>query len=271
MKNLLIYINPRKDFDEEGKVAIKIQIDNSLDLGWKKEDILLVTNFQYEYKGVKSLVIPNDNYCTFSPTASKINAIVYMFENKLIKKGEIYWFHDLDAYQLQKIAKSELEFDNITDILLSDFGRLPRWTTESFFFKNSSEDIFNWVKDTMYKYSVMEEEAISILTGHDTPIDHDNKIWIKGYTSHEMPEIENLHKRIKKLNISYNFHSFNVRSNYAAAIKPIKVAHFHFMKPINPENPRPNQIDFFLRGINKIEVQIVPDRLIKIFNQYGVK
>lgn len=271
MKNLLIYINPSKYFDDEGKIAIKIQIDNSLDLGWKKEDIMLVTNFPYEYNGVKSLVIPGDNYCIFSPTASKINSIVYLFKEKLIKKGEIYWFHDLDAFQLSWISESELAMDKKTDILIPDFGRLPGWSTGSFLFKYSSEDIFNWTRDLIYKYGTEEESALLILTGHDTPIDYENKIWIKGYTSNEMPEIKDINKRIKKLNISYNFHSFNVRSNYAAAIKPIRVAHFHFMKPVNPENPRPDQIDFFLRGINKIGVQIVPERLIKIFHKHGIK
>ena len=49
MKQLLIYIGPTDKFDDEHEVLTKIQIDNSLDLGWKKEDILLVTNFPYEY------------------------------------------------------------------------------------------------------------------------------------------------------------------------------------------------------------------------------
>lgn len=42
MKNLLIYINLCKDFDEETKILAKIQIDNSLDLEWEKEDIILM-------------------------------------------------------------------------------------------------------------------------------------------------------------------------------------------------------------------------------------
>src|SRR6266404_2452861 len=223
MKNLMIYINPRKDFDEESKITVKIQIDNSLDLGWKTKDILLVTNFNYEYSGVKSIVTPDDNYCTFSSTASKINAIVYLFQKKFIKKGEIYWFHDFDAFQLCEITEQELEFDKKTDLLLPDFGRLPSWSTGSFFFKNSSENIFNWIKDIMYKYEAMEENALSILTGQDTTIDEEDKICVKGYTTHDIPEIKNINERIKKLNISYNLHSFNIRSNYAAAIKPLRV------------------------------------------------
>ena len=42
MKNLLIYTGPNKKFDAETVKFAKIQIDNSLDLGWKRENILLV-------------------------------------------------------------------------------------------------------------------------------------------------------------------------------------------------------------------------------------
>ena len=271
MKNLLIYINPRKEFGEEEKTAVKIQIDNSLDLGWKPEDILLVTNFDYEYNGVKSFVVGNENFCIFCPAASKINAIIDLFKQKLVQKGKIYWFHDLDAYQLINIEESELKLDCNTDMFLPDFGRLLRWSTGSIFFKESSQDIFKWTRDIAYKYSTDEERALSILTGQDTRARSMSGHIIKGYTSKDIPGIANINSRIKKANITYNFHSFNVRSNYAAALKPIRVAHFHFIeRPENPTNPRPDQIDFFLRGKNKLEIQIVPDRLVKIFNQYGV-
>jgi len=40
MKNLMIYVNPHHEFDEERKVLAKIQIENSLRLGWKSGDIL---------------------------------------------------------------------------------------------------------------------------------------------------------------------------------------------------------------------------------------
>ena len=90
MKNLLIYINPAKDFvDSKDRTNIKelakIQIDNSLDLGWAVEDIVFVTNFPYEYGGVKALVIDDDSlFCDISGTAygkaSKINVILYLLK-----------------------------------------------------------------------------------------------------------------------------------------------------------------------------------------------
>ncbi len=271
MKNLMIYVNPSKYFGDEEKTAIKIQIDNSLDMGWKREDIMLATNFDYEYNEIKSLVVEDDNYCPFHPPASKINVIIDLFKQGLIKKGEIYWYHGFAEYQLHNIAETELELDK-ADMLLPDFGRLPRWSSGSIFFKSSAEDIFKWIRDIVYKYKTEEEAALGILTGQNSriDIDGDEAIWAKGYTPKDIPGIENINERIKKANITYNFHSGNIRSNYPAALKPIRVARFHF-KNINPKNPHPDQIGFFLHGKNKLGVQIVPKRLVKIFNRHGIK
>lgn len=272
MKNLMTYINPSKRFGDEEAIAIKIHIDNSLDLGWKPEDIMLVTNFPFEYRGVKSILVSDDNYCAFHPQASKINTIVDLFKQKLIQDGEIYWYHGFAEYQLNNISESELDLDQ-ADMFLSDFGRLPRWSSGSIFFKSSAEDIFNFIRDIVYKYKTEEEAALGLLTGQDSRVDIDQTeaIWIKGLTEKDIPGIKNINQRIKRANITYNFHSGNIRSNYPAALKPIKVARFHFMDRESPLGPKPNQIGFFLRGENKLGVQIVPERLIKIFNQQGIR
>lgn len=80
MKNLLVYINPRRDFDDESSRYAQIQIDNSRKY-WNPEDILLITNFPYEYQGIKSLVVPDSLFCGFDAKASKVNAIIYLLTN----------------------------------------------------------------------------------------------------------------------------------------------------------------------------------------------
>ena len=60
MKCLLIYISPSNGFDKEHEELTKIQIDNSLDLGWKPGEIILVTNFPWEYRGIKATVLSGD-------------------------------------------------------------------------------------------------------------------------------------------------------------------------------------------------------------------
>ena len=41
--------------DEELFNSFKAQIDNSIERGWKKEDIIIGTNFDFEYKGIKNI------------------------------------------------------------------------------------------------------------------------------------------------------------------------------------------------------------------------
>ena len=90
MKNLFIYVNPN-GFDEESGKLTKIQIDNSLELGWPIEDILLVTNFPYEHNGVNAYVVDIErSYCPFVATASKIKTVDYLFDIDFIG-DDIYW------------------------------------------------------------------------------------------------------------------------------------------------------------------------------------
>lgn len=260
MKNLLIYINPRKDFDEEGKVAIKIQIDNSLDLGWKKEDILLVTNFQYYYNGISSLVVSDDNFCSSDPLSTKTSAIAVLCDQNLIKKGETYWAHDVDAFQNGSIAESELELGT-AEIGITDKGRMPVWNLGSIFFKSTAGDIFNWIKDAVVKFDTDEENALWALCGNDI-LDQAGAVSIKGLTPRDIPGLKNINQRIKKINISYNFRMWNIRSTIRMAVKPIRVVHFHpFQK---------DKLDFYMYGKNKINTVLMLERLIKIFNKHGI-
>lgn len=88
MKNLLVYINPKKRFSGEPLVLVKIQIDNSLDLGWKREDIILATNFSFEYNGIKSIVVSDNNFLPFCVTACKNTAILELFNRNFFNKRE---------------------------------------------------------------------------------------------------------------------------------------------------------------------------------------
>jgi hypothetical protein len=271
MKNLLIYINPIEDFGKEEKITIKIQIDNSLDLGWKREDIMLFTNFDFEYNGIKAIEISGDHFRSFFPPATKISAIIDLIEKGFLKDGELYWFHDLDVFQLDEITEAELELEGI-DIGLCDKGRMPRWATGSVFFKTSAVDIFRLIKQVSDKYQINEEPAMNALTSN-------NLLWAieerpedvvdERFVALNIADTENINQRIKKMNISYNFAGWNIRSCYKMAIKPLKAVHFHPFEHVLYGGE--NVLDYFLYGKNKLRVQFVPDRLVKIFHKHGVK
>lgn len=253
MKNLLIYISPshkfsNSDWQDEPDTLVKIQIDNSLALGWKLEDIMLVTNFEYEYNGVKAIVIGDENYCEHSSgTPSKILAILTLFDMGLIG-DDLYFFHDFDAFQLVPFTKEELEIP-AGNIGITNYGYtrgtetiLPRWSTGVIFFDKGCKDIFQWIKDSVYKYMSNEEVALLVMTRHN---DHD------------------LLNRIKKLNITWNLATRrrNIELTLNSADKPLKVIHFH------PSDIRKTS----LGGTNmEVCLPLLPEELIEIFNYHGI-
>lgn len=201
MQNLLVYLNPRKGFNNEyndSRMA-EVQIDSSL-LFWKPDDILFVTNFPYEYHGVKSMVVGDELYNEADATgkASKVDVIIYLLENGLLPG--LTWFHDLDAFQMQPI--------NITlekDLGLTTHGYKASWNTGSIFFKPTSLDVFKWLKDEVYRRRANEQPVLWILTKYN---------------------VNNINSRYQVLNITYNLGMRHLDITVPMAEKPIHVAHF---------------------------------------------
>jgi len=242
MKNLLIYINPSKKFDRETDTLAKIQIDNSLDLGWKKEDIMIFTNFKYEYNGVKAQVVNEESFCPFRPLSTKTVTVAKLLKENLIQKNEIYWVHDFDAYQMNIFPKKEIELKR-KDIALTDYGWAPKWCLGSYFFVSSSKDFFNQLKDIIYKYRLEDERALVLLATE---------------------KVNAINDRIKKLNITYNFGMRKVGYNYQKADKPIKVLHFH------PWTRGKQVLECFMGGKNELGFPLMDNRLKNIFNKNAV-
>ena len=262
MKNLLIYINPvDKKFSSEYETLTKIQIDNSLRLGWKPADILLVTNFDYEYNRVKAIVVGDENYCQHRPTCSKTNTIVTLFELGVIG-NDLYWFHDFDAFQLEGMIDPKL---GNADMGLMVYGEFEvgskyidahRWNSGVIFFKKESKDIFEQIKESMYRYKVNDEIALV-------------KVELK-----EKKKNPAFMDRVKPLNITYNFTTKTINEDlehrYEIAEKPIKIIHFN---PLDKRSVRASKLrmDVCVRGQNKMGKVLVSEMLINLFNQYGIK
>lgn len=256
MKNLLIYVNPSKTFFGRKKgeardcsTLVKIQIDNSFDLGWKKEDILLVTNFPYEYNGVKSLLVDDNNFCPFDAMSTKTTTVSYLLDKGLIERQELHWTHDFDAFQDSVITETELDLDRV-DVGFTDYGWKPRWCLGSYFFKESAKDIFKSITDTAYKYKLTDERALVLSTNENA---------------------NNFKKRLKRLNITYNFGMRHVGFNYKIATKPLKVLHFHPKYPYIDKTLTETPLNCFMYGKNELNMPLMSKRLIKIFHHHGIK
>ncbi len=240
MKQLLTYISPEKDFNQEHQMLVKIQIDNSLSLGWKPEDIILATNFDYEFHGVRSLVLGDDLYCQYMWTATKIFVIDYLLSHGKIE--ELTWYHDFDCYQLAPLTDIEVDMGD-SDLGLAQYGRMPRLCSASMFFKPTAENFIAAVKKEIVDKKYNEEYAIMRICGYDE-------------ATHSYPTTFN----VRKIDITYALHRHNFNHVYARAKKPIMAAHFH---------ATPDKYDFFVRGNNRIGLKLIPDRLVEIFNKHG--
>ena len=273
MKNLLIYINP-SGLNSEAETLLKIQIDNLLDLGWKAEDIIIWTNFKFEYNGIRSRLVWDDYFYAQIPISTKQYAIAQAFKDNIIE-DHLYWVHDLDHFQLEPISEEEIlkEMEG-ADMALCDWGSTVKYSGGSVFFKKSAGDIFTRLRLVMEKYNLYDERALLFLTTN-------NKNWIyKSYFgvigSKSIPgkirDSRSIRHRIKILNITYNFIPFNISYCYRKAIKPIRCIHF---------NPFPESAstyikggcakDIFMSGHNSKGIILITDRLRKIFNKHGIE
>ena len=123
MKNVMVFVSVdfdkvkvedgwsyMKDDDYMNKTIrfIKAQIDNSIELKWKVEDIILATNFEFEYRGVKSILL--EKTCSYSQFFNKEYAILELLEKGIVKDTNL-WYHDLDAFQLEEFEFPKFDGD----------------------------------------------------------------------------------------------------------------------------------------------------------------
>lgn len=116
-----------KGFRQEDLVRIKIQIDNLIRIGWKKDNIILATNFDFYYRGVESIMIP-DSVIEFKQNrrramfAAKPAALKFLL--KTLPEGKSIFFHDPDAYQNIDNLHIPCEFYNY-DMCLTSYNYDP--------------------------------------------------------------------------------------------------------------------------------------------------
>lgn len=249
MKNLLIYTGPEKKFSKEDSILAKIQIDNSLDLGWKKENLLLVTDFPFEYNGIKSVVIPDGLYYDFDKMANKSIVLVYLVSNGLLEPKTLYWCHDFDAYENFRIEESELGITNL-DLGLTHYFYKPEWQFGSVFVRDKSKDILELLDKTIRQkpHSSRNNEKTLTKLIKNNAIDS---------------------KRYKRLNVTYNITKRYIDTVYEEALKPLKVLHF---RPSDKDALMPyTALEMFMYGKNDLKMPLMNERLIKIFKYHRLK
>ena len=104
MKNLMVWVHRKagingrhykKCHDFENVLQIlRAQIDNSLELGWRPEDIMVYTNFRFRHRGIRRIGrFPIYPSCSF---VNKWTALQQLWNDGC---EDDVWYHDCDAWQ----------------------------------------------------------------------------------------------------------------------------------------------------------------------------
>ncbi len=196
MKNFIIANkskNKRYKFDNI-EVLIKAQIENSLELGWKVEDIIFLANFKYEFMGVKSIKIDLNKECL---TGSKMFGMKYLFDNDIV--DDIIWAHDLDAWQNVPFYCPDFKEVGITCYSTS------KYNGGSIFWKKSAKDIVYRIIDEIGKNKENKEEP----------------------TLNRILKSKEYKRRVTNINNTFNVGCSGYVKRWDRSIKPIRVCHFH--------------------------------------------
>lgn len=210
MKNVIIFQDFVNDVtyghqwqQEELFKYFRAQIDNSLNLGWGPENIVICTNLGFEYKGV--LIIRLEHECRFNKYFNKQYGIWELLDKKLI--DEPFWFHDFDDWPLQKFEFPT--FDG--DIGMCKYINGEQWNTGSIFVKPSSVDIWALIIEFMKENK------------NHPVVDNKGDENIVNMVYNLYPDIQH---RFTLLNNQYNVGCTQFDMRYNSANKPIYVGAF---------------------------------------------
>ena len=197
MKNLLVAnFRPKGRLSElDLRQLIEVQIENSMALGWAAQDMVIVTNLALD---VPATVIraPLNATCM---TGSKMFALHHLFSLGLIQGDEVWWAHDLDAWQNHWFEPPEL-----LDIGLAEYSK-PKFNGGSVLLRAVARDMVAAIIGGIAASKAQREEpAIDAVLRSDA-----------------------FRHRVTVLNSTFNVGCSAYAIRHARSAKPILVSHFH--------------------------------------------
>jgi len=210
MKNVIIFQDwiREKTYGHDWKqdelfAYFKAQIDNSIRLGWKPEDIIIGTNLDFSYKEVT--VIKLNDICQYNKYFNKQYGIAELLSNNLITDN--FWFHDFDDWQLVPFTFPEFK----GDIGVCKYINNSQWNTGSIFVKLSSKDIWELIVAFMKENDGHPE---LLQTGDENIFNFIYKNYLE------------IQSRFTQLNNTYNVGVTQFKMRLDTAELPIKIGAF---------------------------------------------
>tara|TARA_B100001564_G_scaffold176366_1_gene148357 strand:+ start:207 stop:932 length:726 start_codon:yes stop_codon:yes gene_type:complete len=238
MKNVYIYNVVEDNIRYDNELLLnyfRAQVDNSLRFGWKKEDIIIGTNFDFEHNGVKNIKL--ENICTTNIFNNKWYGMLELMNNGYI--DDDFWFHDQDSWQVSKVEFPEF----VGEIGGCTYVYTPEWNTCSMFLKQTSVSIVEYIVEFMKMndntnfYS--DENYISLLRGGSPIQDY-----------------------LTTLNNKFNVGLTHMEKRYQAAEKP--VCSLGFQPHVQ------SSWDVFIEGKNDLDLKLIDNEMIELFKTYNL-
>ena len=235
MKNVLIYNRLENNLRYTDKVllnSLKAQVDNSLRFGWKRSDIVIGTNFDFEYNGVKNYELKN--ICYHNPFFNKFYGMLELMDSGVL--DDDYWFHDQDAWQINKITPPK--FDG--EIAGCTYVFTPEWNTCSMFIKKTATEVIRYIVEFMEMNSSFKVQS--------------DENWIA-----YLRKNTEISPYFTTINNKYNVGRTHIEDRYRAADLPVCVVGF---QPQVPES-----VEVF-NGGNKLNVNLIDKDFDKVLSSH---
>lgn len=237
MKNLMMYVAEKGAILERVKRNLELQIVNSLELGWRPEDVLLFSNFPLQVEGVRAIeIVPGKRPRTARVNAfHKTHCLILAFDH--FGADEVVWYHDTDAYQLVPIEPPPGSW-SIATCLYCVHERLVI-QAGSMFYTQAAKPIW--------------EAAYDLVANHEYRLDE--------FALTDLIVKPEFLGQYRQLDYSFNMGDTDFSLRYQFADKPIKVVHFHIERA-------EHSVKFF-QGQNSLGVLPLPDRFVRLARRFG--
>jgi hypothetical protein len=210
---------------ESVETLIKAQIENSFQVGIDPNDIVLLTNFTYEFMGVEAIKMPLNDFCL---TGSKMFALKWYLENFSVE--ETVHAHDLDCW-----ANWPYEEPKFKDVGIAQYSN-DKYNGGSIFWKSSAKDIIDAIINTIVKENLGREEP----------------------TLNRVLKDKKFKDRVTIVDNTFNVGCSGFVKRYERSYKPIRILHFH---PYNRIAWETHDLD--RNGLGEIAVSVRLERLLR--------
>ena len=208
MKNVIVYNQIKNEnpggnryVDEHLIKYLNSQIDNYIRIGWDLDDIIIGTNFEYEYKGIKNHFL--EDVCTHSGFNNFWYGALELMNKGILKDD--FWLHDQDSWPVRKF-----EFPNFDgEIGGCEYQGTNQWNCGSIYFKKTSKPILEYIVELLRD-------------NPEVPVSSDEE-WIAFCRFNGQSEIKNY---LSSIDTRYNVGYTHFDKRYNNATKPICVLAF---------------------------------------------